>query len=119
MSSKYQDTKDKYLKEKVEEFKIRVPKGEKSIFQNRAKAQNKSLNAYVLDLLHAVQDSPEKEIPPVPDENTETNGVVTRDQLIHTLSSIGISARAEMLSEDDLRFLSAISSAINGWFSSK
>lgn len=53
MPSKYQETKDKYLKEKVDEFKIRVPRGEKEEIQTRAKAQGKSLNAYVVDLIHA------------------------------------------------------------------
>jgi predicted HicB family RNase H-like nuclease len=53
MSDKYQDTKNKYLKEKVEEFKIRVPKGEKAVIQAQAKSKGKSLNAYVVDLIHA------------------------------------------------------------------
>lgn len=51
MSNKYQVTKDKYLKEKVEEFKIRVPKGEKAKIQEYAKSQGKSLNSYVIDLI--------------------------------------------------------------------
>lgn len=38
---------DKYLKEKVEEFKIRVPKGKKEIIQNHAKSKGKSLNSFV------------------------------------------------------------------------
>lgn len=117
MSAKYQDTKDKYLKEKVEEFKIRVPKGEKSIFQAQAKASGKSLNAYVVDLLHAAQDS-KKEIPPAT-ENSEASGKVSRDQLIKALYSLGMISWTESLSEDDLRFLSVISVAIDGWFSSK
>ena len=53
MASKYQETKDKYLKEKVDEFKVRVPKGEKEIIQSYAKAKGKSLNTYVVDLIHA------------------------------------------------------------------
>lgn len=52
MTSKYQDTKDKYLKEKVDEFKIRVPKGQKIIIQEHAKAQGKSLNSYIIDLIN-------------------------------------------------------------------
>lgn len=48
----YQETKDKYLKEKVDEFKIRVPKGQKAIIQEFAKAKGMSLNAYVLSLIN-------------------------------------------------------------------
>lgn len=48
---KYQETKNRYLKEKVDEFKIRVPKGEKEKIQTYAKLQNKSLNQFVLDLI--------------------------------------------------------------------
>ncbi len=51
MSNNYQETKNKYLKEKVEEFKIRVPKGEKAKIQEFAKAKGKSLNSYVIDLI--------------------------------------------------------------------
>lgn len=53
MATKYQETKDKYLKEKVETFVIRVPKGEKSIIQEHAKSKGKSLNSYVVDLIHS------------------------------------------------------------------
>lgn len=51
---KYKDTKEKYLKEKVDEFKIRVPKGQKQIIQDYAKSQGKSLNAFVTGLINAV-----------------------------------------------------------------
>lgn len=57
MTKKYQDTKDKYLKEKVETFVVRVPKGKKSVIQEHAKSQGKSLNAYILDLIHADMES--------------------------------------------------------------
>ena len=50
---KYQDTKDRYLKEKVDEFKIRVPKGQKQIIQEFAKSRGKSLNAFVCELIQA------------------------------------------------------------------
>lgn len=50
---KYKDTKEKYLKEKVDEFKIRVPKGQKQIIQDYAKSQGKSLNAFVTGLINA------------------------------------------------------------------
>ena len=53
MPSKYQATKDAYLKEKVEEFKIRVPKGEKAVIKAHAEKLNKSINSYVVDLIHS------------------------------------------------------------------
>ncbi len=43
----------KYLENTVEEFKIRVPKGEKATIQDFAKSQGKSLNAYVVELIKA------------------------------------------------------------------
>ncbi len=48
---KYQDTKAKYLKEKVDEFKVRVPKGQKQVIQDYAKSRGKSLNAFVYELI--------------------------------------------------------------------
>lgn len=48
---KYQDTKDRYLKEKVDEFKVRVPKGQKQVIQEFAKSRGKSLNAFVYELI--------------------------------------------------------------------
>ena len=50
---KYKETKEKYLKEKVDEFKIRVPKGHKQIIQNFAKAQGLSLNSFVVSLINS------------------------------------------------------------------
>lgn len=43
----------KYLAEKTEEIRVRVPKGEKSKYQELAKAKGKSLSKFVLDLLDA------------------------------------------------------------------
>lgn len=42
---------DKYLKEKVEEFKVRVPKGQKQIIKDYAATQGKSLNQFIVDLI--------------------------------------------------------------------
>lgn len=50
--AKYQEIKDKYLKEKVDSFQVRVPKGQKSIIQEHAKSIGKSLNSYVVDLIN-------------------------------------------------------------------
>lgn len=69
MPSDYQESKDRYLKEKVEEFKIRVPKGQKAVIQAYAKEQGKSLNSYVVGLIDedmnrtASQSEPPKRIP--------------------------------------------------------
>ena len=48
---KYAETKKRYLKEKVDEFKVRVPKGQKVVIQEFAKNQGKSLNRFVIDLI--------------------------------------------------------------------
>lgn len=51
--NKYQDSKNKYLKEKVDEFKIRVPKGQKQIIQDFAKLNGMSLNSFVVSLINS------------------------------------------------------------------
>ena len=38
---------DKYLKEKVEEFKVRVPKGKKNKIKAHAETQGESTNAFI------------------------------------------------------------------------
>ncbi|MCD7868290.1 MAG: hypothetical protein LUG62_08915 [Clostridiales bacterium] len=38
----------KYLKESVEDIRIRVPKGQKSVIKNHAESQEESLNAFVV-----------------------------------------------------------------------
>lgn len=48
---KYQETKNRYLREQVETATIRFKKGEKEKIQNFAKNQGKSLNQFVLDLI--------------------------------------------------------------------
>lgn len=52
MASKIQESKNRYLREKVESFNIRVPKGQKAIIQEQAKKRGKSLNSYVVDLIN-------------------------------------------------------------------
>ena len=48
---KYAETKKRYLKEKIDEFKVRVPKGQKVVIQEYAKGKGKSLNRFVIDLI--------------------------------------------------------------------
>lgn len=43
----------RYLTEKVETIAVRVPKGEKAIIKAYAECKGKSLNGYVVDLIHA------------------------------------------------------------------
>ncbi len=57
MNNGSQKAKDKYLKEKVDTFVLRVPKGEKAKIQSYAQSLGKSLNGYILDLIKA--DLPE------------------------------------------------------------
>lgn len=54
---KYKTAQDKYLKEKVDEFKIRVPKGQKQVIQDFAKSKGKSLNAFVYELIQNEMNS--------------------------------------------------------------
>ncbi|MDE5854413.1 MAG: Arc family DNA-binding protein [Ruminococcus sp.] len=49
---KYKEARERYLKEKVDEFKIRVPKGQKVTIQEFAKSKGKSLNSFVLELIN-------------------------------------------------------------------
>lgn len=43
---------EKYLKEKVEDIRIRVPKGQKQVIKDYAEAQGKSLNQFIVDLIN-------------------------------------------------------------------
>ena len=47
----YQDSKDKYLKEKVDTFVLRVPKGKKDEIMEYAKSKGMSLNGYITELI--------------------------------------------------------------------
>lgn len=42
---------EKYIAEKCEELKVRVPKGMKAEIKARAEAEGKSVNAYILERL--------------------------------------------------------------------
>ncbi len=61
MNNGSQKAKDKYLKEKVDTFVLRVPKGEKEIIKQYAQSIGKSLNSYIVDLIKA--DVPSLEAP--------------------------------------------------------
>ena len=41
----------KYISEKTDEIKLRVPKGMKAEIKTRAEAEGKSLNAYIIEKL--------------------------------------------------------------------
>ena len=43
---------EKYLQEKVEDIRIRVPKGQKDIIKAHAEAQGKSLNQFIIDCIN-------------------------------------------------------------------
>ncbi|MBQ4631268.1 MAG: Arc family DNA-binding protein [Clostridia bacterium] len=53
MNTGSQKAKDKYLKEKVDTFVLRVPKGEKVLIQEKAASIGKSLNSYIVDLIRS------------------------------------------------------------------
>ena len=54
----YQDSKDKYLKEKVDTFVLRVPKGKKDEIMEYAKSKGMSLNGYITELIFADMGTP-------------------------------------------------------------
>ena len=43
---------EKYLSEKVEDIRIRVPKGQKAVIKAYAEAQEKSLNQFIVDCIN-------------------------------------------------------------------
>lgn len=53
MASKAQLEGNKRYLEKLDDIKIRVPKGHREVYKDFATAQGKSLNALVVDLLNA------------------------------------------------------------------
>ncbi len=71
MNNGSQKAKDKYLKEKVDTFVLRVPKGEKEKIQSYAASVGKSMNAYIVELIFSdmngetVRKEPEKKEAPV------------------------------------------------------
>ena len=50
--------RDKWLKEKVEDMRFRVPMGQKSIIQEHAKEQGESTNAFIY---RAVKETMERD----------------------------------------------------------
>lgn len=44
---------DKYRTSKIERIELVVPKGRKAVYQDAAKAEGKSLNAFVIDSVEA------------------------------------------------------------------
>jgi len=47
---------EKYLKESVEEFKVRVPKGTKERYKNHAMSRGESLNSFVIRAIESIID---------------------------------------------------------------
>ena len=43
---------EKYLSEKVEDIRIRVPKGQKAVIKAYAEAQGKSVNQFILECIN-------------------------------------------------------------------
>lgn len=43
---------EKYLSEKVEDIRIRVPKGQKAVIKAFAEAQGKSVNQFIIDCIN-------------------------------------------------------------------
>lgn len=60
----------KYLKESVEDIRIRVPKGKKAIIQSHAENQNKSLNIFVNE---AIDEKMERDVSATLDASEQPN----------------------------------------------
>ena len=43
---------NKYFAEKIEDIRIRVPKGEKELIKATAEQEGKSVNAFILETVH-------------------------------------------------------------------
>ena len=65
MASKAQLEGNKRYLEKLDDIKIRVPKGHRDVYKDFAATQGKSLNAMVVDLLNAAMVSA-GQVPPSP-----------------------------------------------------
>lgn len=48
---------EKYLEEKLEEIKFRVPKGQKAVIKSYAEAQGKSVNQFIIDCINEKMES--------------------------------------------------------------
>ena len=69
MNNGSQKAKDKYLKEKVDTFVLRVPKGKKDEIMEYAKSKGMSLNGYITELIFAdmgITEAGEKKSMPAP-----------------------------------------------------
>ncbi len=47
---------EKYIEEKLEEIKFRVPKGQKAVIKAYAESQGKSVNQFILDSINAAME---------------------------------------------------------------
>jgi len=70
MNNGSQKAKDKYLKEKVDTFVLRVPKGEKEKIQSYAASIGKSMNSYIVDLVFSDMNGETMRIEPKKEEKT-------------------------------------------------
>jgi len=55
--------KRKYNNKAYDRIEINVPKGEKQILQDKAKAAGKSLNQYIVDKVYNVDQSGDSQVP--------------------------------------------------------
>lgn len=51
MPNKDKEARNKYLREKVDSFIVRVPKGQKILIEEFAKSKGKSRNRFIIDLI--------------------------------------------------------------------
>jgi len=58
--SKIQESKDRYLREKVDRFLVTVPKGQKQLIADFAAKQGESVNGFVNRLIREAMGKEEK-----------------------------------------------------------
>ena len=69
VSDAQRKARDKWLKEKVEDVKMRVPKGQRAVIQEHAKKCGESVNVF---LNRAVAETIERDNSQVPSSTAET-----------------------------------------------
>lgn len=81
MVSGIQKSKDKYLKERVDTFVLRVPKGEKDAIKLYASSLGKSLNSYIVDLIKKDMSSSEHNTESVKTNNDNPEKTLRKNSL--------------------------------------
>ena len=61
-TQKQQEAADRYLREKVDEFKVRVPRGQKDVIRTHAEAHGESMNAFIVRAISEAMERDKEEL---------------------------------------------------------